>query len=87
MQVTLERSKQRRASCSKTAVAGDTWVAPRPSDALLEALRPGAEAPASEDGLAGAVATMVTIVTTSGPPHQVRGERSGGRREGFFFSG
>src|SRR6185503_4844272 len=33
------------------------------------------------------VATMATIVATSGPPHQVRGARSDGRRRNFFFSG
>lgn len=60
-----------------TAFSGATQVAPRRSDAILEALRPCADGPAGVDG---AVATMATIVATSGPPHQVRGKASGGRR-------
>jgi len=59
-----------RASCSKAAFSGDISVAPWRSDAILEALRPWAGGPASMDG---AVATMATIVATSGPLLQVHG--------------
>jgi hypothetical protein len=71
-------SGRRRARCSKPAFSGSTSVAPRRSDAILEALRPGADGPASEDGTDGAIATMTTIVTTTGPPHQACGAAQAG---------
>src|SRR6058998_1053765 len=60
----------------KASFSGNTSVAPRPSDAILEARRPCADGLASEDGEEGAVATMVTIVATTGPPHQDCGKRA-----------
>jgi len=72
MQVAAARSKQRRASYSQTSFSGATSVAPRPSDAILEALRSCAGGPASVDG---AIATTAMIVATGGPPLQVQGTR------------
>jgi hypothetical protein len=68
MHVAPAWSGRRRGSCSERAFSGDTQVAPRRSDAILEALRPCTGGPAGVDG---AVATMTTIVATSGPSLQV----------------
>jgi hypothetical protein len=87
MQVAPAWTERRRSSRSNAAVSGDTPVACRRSDAILEALRPCAAGPASEDGAEEAGAPIAMIVATKHPPHQVRGERSGGRRRDFFFSG
>jgi hypothetical protein len=64
MQVAAAVCSGRGASCSKTAFSGATRAAPWRSDAILEAPRPCADGPASEEGADGAVATMPTIVAT-----------------------